>query len=80
MKLARADEYGAREELLRRADLLLAEPALRELVALCERRMAETLSSASSTERLPHEVFKISAELSLLAEALHDPDVEVRAV
>ena len=80
MKLAQADEYGAREELLRRADLLLAEPALRELVVLCERRMAETLSSASSTERLPHEIFKISAELSLLAEALHDPDVKVRAV
>lgn len=80
MKLVHADQYGAREELLRRADLLLAESALRELVALSETRMADTLSSASKAEGLPHEVFKISAELSLLAEALHDPDVKVRAV
>ena len=30
--------------------------------------------------RVPHDVFKISAALSLLAEALRDPDVKVRAV
>ena len=80
MKLAQADEYGARDELLRRAELLLSGPALRELVALFESRMAEALANASDASRLPHEVFKISAALSLLAEALHDPDVKVRAV
>ncbi len=80
MKLVEADQLGAREELLRRADLLLGASALRELVTLCETRMADTLASASKAEGLPHEVFKISAALSLLAEALHDPDVKVRAV
>jgi hypothetical protein len=80
MKLFQADEYGAREELLRRADLLLAEPALRDLVSLFESRMADTLTSASQAKELPHKVFKISAALSLLSEALHDPDVKVRAV
>ena len=75
VKLALADQYGAREELLRRADLLLPERALRDLVALFESRMADTLSSVSDAERLPYEVFKISASLSLLSEALHDPDV-----
>lgn len=49
-------------------------------MALFESRMADTLASASSAEQLPHEVFKISAGLSLLAQALHDPDVNVRAV
>ena len=79
-KLVQADQYGAREELLRRADLLLGESALRELVALSEARMADTLSGASKAGGLPHEVFKISAALSLLGEALRDPDVKVRAV
>ena len=80
MKLAGADEYGAREELLRRADLLLVEPVLRELVARYESRLAEALPSASEAQRLPHEVFKASSALSLLSEALHDPDVKVRSV
>ncbi len=78
--LFEADEYGAREELLRRADLLLAEPALRQLVALFEARMADALSHVSQPDGLPHRVFKISAALSLLAESLRDPDVHVRSV
>lgn len=80
LSLLQADSYGAREELLRRADLLLAEPALRELVALFESRMTTTLSGASEGQELPYEVFKISAGLSLLAQALGDPDVHVRSV
>jgi hypothetical protein len=79
LKLAEDDEYGAREELLRRADLLLAEPALRELVALFEARLADALRSAPEAQRAPHEVFRIPSALSLLSEALHDPDVMVRA-
>jgi hypothetical protein len=80
LRLFEADEYGAREELLQRADLLLAEPTLRELVSLFESRMVHTLPCASKDQRLPYGVFKISAALSLLSEALHDPDVMVRAV
>lgn len=80
VKLVEADDYGAREELLRRADLLLAEPALRDLVAMFEARLAETRSCAPQPNALPYSVFKTSAALSLLSEALHDPDVKVRAV
>jgi hypothetical protein len=74
------DPYGAREELLRRAELLLDEAALLELVAQFESRMASAVAAPRSNDVPSHEVFKISAALSLLAEALHDPDVNVRAV
>jgi hypothetical protein len=37
MRLFQEDAYGAREEILRRVDLLLAEPALRELVSCSNR-------------------------------------------
>ncbi|HJV71273.1 DUF6880 family protein [Ideonella sp.] len=80
MKLVLADEYGAREELLRRADLLLSQPALRELVASLQARMGQTVAAAPDAATRPHEVYKLSAALSLLSEALHDPDVKVRAV
>jgi hypothetical protein len=80
VRLVSADEYGAREELLRRADLLLDESELRGLVARFEALMTEALAGSRRSHGLPHEVYKASAALSLLAEALHDPDVMVRAV
>jgi hypothetical protein len=80
VRLVSDDQYGAREELLRRAELLLDETAMRTLVAQFESRMANALAAPEIGDGLPHEVFKISAALSLLAEALHDPDVKVRAV
>ena len=80
VRLVSDDQYGAREELLRRADLLLDETALRALVAQFQSRMASALAAPATGDGPPHEVFKISADLSLLAEALHDPDVKVRAV
>jgi hypothetical protein len=80
VRLVSDDQYGAREELLRRAELLLDETALHALVAQFESRMASALGAPASGDGPPHEVFKISAALSLLAEALHDPDVKVRAV
>jgi hypothetical protein len=80
VRLASDDQYGARDELLRRAELLLDEPALRALVVQFESRMASALATPASGDGPPYEVFKISAALSLLSEALHDPDVEVRAV
>lgn len=80
MKLYEADAYGAREALLRRADLLLAEPELRRLVALFESRMTDTLAAGSQRNGLPSGAFTMSAALSLLSEALRDPDVMVRAV
>jgi hypothetical protein len=73
-RLFSADEYGAREELLRRANLLLDESELRGLVARSEALMTEALVGSRRGQALPHEVYKASAALSLLSEALHDPE------
>lgn len=80
MQLLGDNGYGVRDELLRRADLLLDLPGLRTLVAQYESDMAHTLASAPDDGHLPSEVFKLSAALSLLSQALGDPDVKVRAV
>ena len=80
MRLYLEDDYGSREELIRSANLLLSEPALRALVAQFECRMAKVLADASRLSHLPHEVFQLSAALSLLSQALGDPDVSVKAV
>jgi hypothetical protein len=79
LKLYQADQYGARDELLRRADLLLDEPAQRGLVARLESQLSEALDAAPPGKTPPVDVFRISGALSLLAESLRDPDVVVRA-
>ena len=80
IKLYSDDQYGARDELLRRADLLLDEAALRALVAQFESHMTSAIATPTDDSGPSPEVFKISAALSLLAETLQDPDVKVRAV
>lgn len=42
--------------------------------------MMQAIAGAVSADRPPCEVFRTSAALSLLSEALRDPDVKVRAV
>ena len=79
LKLYQADQYGARDELLRRADLLLDEPAQRRLVAHLESQLSEALDASPRGESPPIDVFRISGALSLLAESLRDPDIMVRA-
>lgn len=79
LKLYQADQYGARDELLRRADLLLDEPAQRGLVARLESQLAQALEASPRGESPPIEVFRISGALSLLAESLRDPDIMVCA-
>lgn len=79
LKLYQADQYGARDELLRRADLLLDEPAQRRLVAHLESQLSEALDASPRGESPPIDVFRISGALSLLAESLCDPDIMVRA-
>lgn len=80
LRLYEADRYGAREELLRRADLLLDEAAQRGLVARLEHQLSQALDASPRGEKgPPAEVFRISAALSLLAESLRDPDIKVRA-
>lgn len=75
------DEYGAREELLRRANLLLDEAHLRGLVARYEAQQDAILAAARARGEpdLPGGVFHPATAMVLLAEALQDPDVQVRA-
>ena len=76
-----ADQYGAREELLRRADLLLSEEALRGLVSSCEAQLDDALEHPSAAPaRVNWPASRASTALSLLSEALRDPDVLVRSM
>lgn len=74
-----ADEHGAREELLRAANLLLDEPAQRALVSRLDTALVAMIGTGATPGSPPLEIFRISAALSLLAESLRDPDVAVRA-
>jgi hypothetical protein len=80
LKLANADAYGAREGLFREANLLLSEQGMRELVAELERKMALLVANHRGASQLPYEVIKASAALSLIGDALKDPDVKARAI
>ena len=76
-----ADQYGAREELLRRSDLLLSEEALRGLVSACEAQLDDALENPpAEPKRVNWPASRASTALSLLSEALRDPDVLVRAM
>jgi hypothetical protein len=79
-QLVDADAYGAREPLLRNANLLLDEPALRALVAQFETELDERVEAVAASGAPRHSAFSASGSLRLLADALRDPDVEVRAV
>jgi len=72
--LVNADEYGAREALLRHADLLLAPPDLRALAARFEDDLERALAR-NAGERPGYPVFKAAAAVGLLADALCDPDL-----
>ena len=79
--LVAADQYGAREELLRRSDLLLSEQALRGLVSSCEAQLDEAFKHPpAAPERVNWPVSQASTALSLLSEALRDPEVLVRTM
>lgn len=79
--LVAADQYGAREALLRHADLLLSEAAMRSLVASCEAQLDDAMTHPSAAPTgVNWPAGRASTALSLLAEALRDPDVLVRAV
>lgn len=74
-----ADKYGARDALLRQVEMLLDEQAQRGLVARLDDQLTALVASASGQDGPPLEVFKLSGALSLLAESLGDPDVQVCA-
>lgn len=73
-------DYGARDELLRHADLLLDEAAMRGLAADFDARLAQVVATSRSVDRFPADVFRWSAALSLLAKPLRDPSVHINAV
>lgn len=79
LALYAADPYGVRSDLLRSAGLLLDQRAQRELVARFEAQLTKALDPVPAGRRLPMGVFHASGALSLLAESLDDPDIEVRA-
>lgn len=79
LKLYEADQYGARDELLRSAGLLLDESAQRGLVARLELQLAQAMDASPREDSPPVGVFRISGALSLLADSLRDPDIQVRA-
>lgn len=79
-QLVNFDQYGARDELLRSANLLLDEKELRGLVDRFDQKLIAGVNAAADTGHLPSSVFHASGCLHLLSEALRDPDVHVRAV
>jgi hypothetical protein len=79
--LVAADEYGAREELLRQSDLLLSEQALRGMVSSCEAQLDDAFAhSPTAPKRVNWPAHRASTALSLLSDALRDPDVLVRSM
>lgn len=63
LKLYQTDQYGARDEFLRRADLLLDEPARRGLVARLESQLSQALEASPGGKSPPMEVSRISGAL-----------------
>lgn len=78
-RLFDADRYGTRELLLARADLLLDEPALRSLVADYEQQVDPVVSRPANGVTPTPIVHHAWAALTLLSQALRDPDIHVKA-
>lgn len=77
--LAHADEYGARQALLAHAELLFEPAGLRALAARFEADLDAALGRPKAGERHNYSVFKASAAIGLIADALRDPDLSTRA-
>ena len=76
--LVNADEYGAREALLRHADLLLGPPDLHALAARFEDDLDRALAGRGAGERAGYPVFKAAAAVGLVADLLRDPDLSTK--
>lgn len=64
--LVAADQYGAREELLRRSDLLLSVEAIRGLVSACEAQLDDALDRPpAAPQRVNWPASRASTALSL---------------
>lgn len=78
-KLAKADDYGVREDLLGAANLLLNEEALRQLASRFESELQAAVHRSKNSAHLVPEVFSAAGALQLVGRALRDPEVSVRA-
>jgi hypothetical protein len=76
--LVKADEYGAREALLRHSELLFDEAALRALAGRFEADLEKTLHARGQAEHRDYSVYKAAAAIGLIADALRDPDLSTR--
>jgi len=65
--LVNADEYGAREALLKHADLLFDEASLRALARRFEADLDKALQARGATERHDHAVYKAAAAIGFIA-------------
>ncbi|MEO8302771.1 MAG: DUF6880 family protein [Betaproteobacteria bacterium] len=76
--LVNADEYGAREALLKHSDLLFDEAGLRALASRFEADLTQALHARGPAERHGHAVYRAAAAVGLIADALRDPDLSTR--
>jgi hypothetical protein len=74
------DEYGTREPLLGRANLLLTETQLRVLADRFQAEMGAVLGERRADERMPLRTYRLGAALGLVADALRDPELRARSV
>ena len=76
--LESADEYGAREELLRASDTLFDEAGLRTLAGRFDADLTKALAAKRETERTDYAMYKAAAAIGLIADALRDPDLSTQ--
>ncbi len=75
--LVAADQYGARDALLKHAELLFEEPGLRALAQRYEADLDEGLAAREAGRR-EHGAFRAAAAIELIADALGNPDLSTR--
>lgn len=80
MRLYDADDYGARDALLRHANRLLDPKALHKLADDWQTRLEAAVERPQAGPGSNHEVFRLSGALGLLSELLRAPELHVRAV
>jgi len=76
--LVSADDYGAREELLRASDTLFDEAGLRALAGRFDADLTKALAAKRETGRADHAMYKAAAAIGLIADALRDPDLSTQ--
>lgn len=76
--LVSADEYGAREELLRASATLFDEAGLRTLAGRYQADLTQALAVKGDTERTDYSRYRAAAAIGLIADALRDPDLSTQ--